>query len=320
MSRNLPMSNSDLRKRSSEIRYRGSTLSGCSPRVMWARLSSQRTSEVVGELLEVLGEVPDRQPRAGRVRVDGGRRDRQDARALAPALDAVLVLAATQRRDPLEVDDRGKVLPRQAIVAFHQRPHLLQDLVAPFRLAFAVEEQGLEGRQGGDHPQVSGGPGLLECLIAPGDRLITRPLPDRGDLLQRGGVAPGCHRRHHRGKPARIHRHARLHAPRKARGGLPPASSPDERTDEPGSTDAVRRWNGERPPSLTIPATRAVAPTTVRIITNRTRVMAARRLIIGQVPDRPQGGIRFDVCMVNTGRRHSISYRGSRTSERGART
>ena len=58
-----------------------------------------------------------------------------------------------------------------------------------------------------------------------------------------------------------------------------------QRTDEPRSTDAVRRWNGERPPSLTIPATRAVAPTTVRIITNRTRVMAARRLIIGQVPD-----------------------------------
>ena len=42
------MSNSESRKRSSEIRYRGSTFSGYSPRVMWARLSSQRTSRSSG--------------------------------------------------------------------------------------------------------------------------------------------------------------------------------------------------------------------------------------------------------------------------------
>ena len=60
--------------------------------------------EVVGELLEVLGEMLDRQPRAARVGVHGRRRDREDARAFAPAQDAVVVLAAAQRRHALEVD------------------------------------------------------------------------------------------------------------------------------------------------------------------------------------------------------------------------
>ena len=45
--------------------------------------------KVVGELLEVLSEVLNRQARPGGVGVHGGRRDRQDARALAPAHDAV---------------------------------------------------------------------------------------------------------------------------------------------------------------------------------------------------------------------------------------
>ena len=47
-SRNLPMSNSEWKKRSRSSRNRGSTLSGYSPRVMWARLSSQRTSRSSG--------------------------------------------------------------------------------------------------------------------------------------------------------------------------------------------------------------------------------------------------------------------------------
>ena len=62
--------------------------------------------EVVGELLEILGEMLDRQPRAGRVGVDGGRRDGQDARAFPPAQDAILVLAAAQGRHALKVIER----------------------------------------------------------------------------------------------------------------------------------------------------------------------------------------------------------------------
>ena len=54
--------------------------------------------EIVGELFEILGEMPDRQSGARGIGVDGGRDDRQDARALAPAHDAVLGLAARASR------------------------------------------------------------------------------------------------------------------------------------------------------------------------------------------------------------------------------
>ena len=63
-SRNLPMSNSECVKRSSEIRYRGSTCSGCSPSVMWARFKSHFASRSSGNRAEILREMLDRQPRA----------------------------------------------------------------------------------------------------------------------------------------------------------------------------------------------------------------------------------------------------------------
>ena len=98
MSRNLPMSNSDLMNRSSETRNRGSTLLGILAQGHVGQVEQPADLEVVGELLEVLGEMPDRQPRAGGIGVDGGRGDRQDARALAAAHDAIVVLAAAQAR------------------------------------------------------------------------------------------------------------------------------------------------------------------------------------------------------------------------------
>ena len=74
--------------------------------------------QVVGKLLEVLGEMLDRQPRTGRVGVHRGGGDRQDARALAPAHDAVLVLAAPQGRDSLNEDCRRQGLLRGPRIIF----------------------------------------------------------------------------------------------------------------------------------------------------------------------------------------------------------
>ena len=59
-------------------------------------------AEVVGPLLEVRGEVPDRLARARRLLVDGLGRDREDAARRPEAGDAVLRLPPPQGRDPAE--------------------------------------------------------------------------------------------------------------------------------------------------------------------------------------------------------------------------
>ena len=51
--------------------------------------------EVVGKTPEVLGKVPDCQTRAGWIQMDGGRRYWDDARALSPAHDAVIIFASS---------------------------------------------------------------------------------------------------------------------------------------------------------------------------------------------------------------------------------
>ena len=98
--------------------------------------------EVVGELLEVLGEMTDRQPGAGGIGVDGGGRDREDARALSPAHDAVVGLAAPQRGHSLEVDEGIAILLSQRLAFLDPGPRLLQDLVGAVRFSFVIEEDG----------------------------------------------------------------------------------------------------------------------------------------------------------------------------------
>ena len=73
------MSNSDCAKRSSEIRIPGVDLAGVLAQGHVGQVEQPADLEVVGEPLEVLGEMPDRQPGAVGLGVDGGRRDRQDA-------------------------------------------------------------------------------------------------------------------------------------------------------------------------------------------------------------------------------------------------
>ena len=75
------------------------------------------------ELGQVLGEVPDRQPRPGRVGVDRGRGDREDARALPAARHAVVGLAAAERGHALEVDDRVQHLAGQPRPVGDLGPH-----------------------------------------------------------------------------------------------------------------------------------------------------------------------------------------------------
>ena len=97
MSRNLPMSNSEWKNRSRSSRNRVSTLLGIFAQGHVSKVQEPADLEVVGILGEVLGEVLDRQPGARGVGVNGGRRDRQDAGALAAAHDAVVVFAAAHR-------------------------------------------------------------------------------------------------------------------------------------------------------------------------------------------------------------------------------
>ena len=97
-----------------ELRLRPGVEPDQEPRIDLVRVFAERhvrdvqqpaDLEVVGEDVEVLGEVLDRQPRALRHGVEGGRRDREDAGALAAAHDAVLGLAAAERGHALVVDD-----------------------------------------------------------------------------------------------------------------------------------------------------------------------------------------------------------------------
>ena len=102
MSRNLPMSNSDLTESVERDQVPGIDLLGVFAQGHVGQVQEPADPQVVGELLEILGEMLDRQPGTGGIGVDGGRRDGEDARALAAAHDAIFGLAAPQRSDPLE--------------------------------------------------------------------------------------------------------------------------------------------------------------------------------------------------------------------------
>ena len=147
-------------------------------------------TKVVGKLLEVFGEVVDRQAGPGGVGVHGGRRDRQDARALAPAHDAVFVLAPAKRGHALEVDDGEQELLRHAIVALDERPRLAQHFIAPVRLALGIEQERLRHQHRGDLATVPGTPGGFQRTLEPRDQLVTGLLPRFTDLLQRRRRAP----------------------------------------------------------------------------------------------------------------------------------
>ena len=144
MSRNLPMSNSELKKAIEiEPRTADRPCPGCSPSVMWARLSSQRTSRSSGNCVEVLGEVLDRQREpVGLVWTAGGS-DRQDARALAAAHDAVVVLAAAQRRHSLEKDERVEADFGKFDAPLEPFSRLLENVVAAPGLAVVVQNVAL---------------------------------------------------------------------------------------------------------------------------------------------------------------------------------
>ncbi len=177
--------------------------------------------QVVGELLEVLGEVADRQAGAGRIGVHGGRRDRQDARAFAPAHDAVLVLAAAQRGHTLEINDGVKEFPLQAIHALDERSGLLQDFVAPVGLSLVIEQQRLGHQHGGDLAMVPGTPGVFQGSFELRDQLVPRLPPGFTDLLQRGAGLPGLERCEDHGEPADVHGFVRTETRQGSPGGTP---------------------------------------------------------------------------------------------------
>ena len=204
MSRNLPMSNSDLRKGSSETRYLGSTLVRIFAQRHVGHVEQPADVEVVGELLEVLGEMTDRQPRAGGVGVDGRRRDRQDARALAPAHHAVLGFAAAQRSHSLIIDDRVQSLFGQRIIFLDHRPRLLHNLVGAVRFVLIIEEQRFGDEQ---HDSIGLWHFRLGQVVVDLRNLSPAGVsPEIADFPQRRVPSPLRETFHHGSKPARIHR------------------------------------------------------------------------------------------------------------------
>ena len=108
------MSNSEWKKR-----LRSSLI----PRINLFRIFAERhvrqvekpaNLEIVGKQLEVFGEVLDRESRTAGIGMDGRRRDRQDARAFAPAHDAIVVFAAPHGDHALHVHDSGQVFKHRS--------------------------------------------------------------------------------------------------------------------------------------------------------------------------------------------------------------
>ena len=161
--------------------------------------------EVVGKLLEVLGEMPDRQARALGVGVHGGGGDGQDARALAPAMDAVLVLAAAQGGHSLEVNDAEMPWPVQRRPILDPGSHLLQELVGPVWLRFIVETRGLHEER--DDRLLSGSLFLGQALVDPVDEQMARSPERVADLLEGGRGMPGPERGEDRAEAAGIQRY-----------------------------------------------------------------------------------------------------------------
>ena len=136
--------------------------------------------QVVGELLEILGEMADGQAGARRLRVHGRTGDGKDAGAIAQAHEAILVLAAPQGHDPLEVDHGAEGRLGQQPVPFDERPEFLQHLVRPLGLAL-VAQQGrleIERREAAVAVDLRIGQLPVDDLDPP----MTRPPPMLGDL------------------------------------------------------------------------------------------------------------------------------------------
>ncbi len=148
--------------------------------------------------------MPDGQPRAGGVDMDGGRGDGQDAGAVAAAHQAVVVLAPPQPHHALEVDHRGQSRLRQRLVALDDRAHPLELAVGRHRLAFVTEQVELQVAQG--HFRVAGEPGNGQPPVHGLDPPVTGPLPVGGELPQAGIRLPGRHEGSHGPDPAGIER------------------------------------------------------------------------------------------------------------------
>ena len=212
------MSNSDLANRSSEIRNRGSTLPGCSPSVMWARLSSQRTSRSSGNWrrYSVKCWIASREPVGVGVDGRGGRwggctsfprgtgcscRSRRCRSAVTPwkKIQVKSISSATV----VVGLDQGAAL-RQHPVRVAGPPHVV------VTLRFQDEQL---------NALVDGQVGLGQGLVEHPDPAEADVFPARADLLQGSVRHPGRHFRDDQEKAAAIERDARLVIPRRL--GIP---------------------------------------------------------------------------------------------------
>ncbi len=195
--------------------------------------------EVVGELAEVFGEMADRQPRAVGIGVHGRGGDGQDAGAVAPAHQAVVVLPPPQSRHPLEVDHRGQELARQPLILLDERPQSLQDPVRLLGLTFIIQQVGLHVQQ--RDLVLASQFGIAQPAVGVLDAAIAQAVPPPGDLRQRGLRLPPPHQELHRPEAAGI-QHDPVRAIVHARDEGTRWSRPRTRRFLPGAIDVSTRF------------------------------------------------------------------------------
>ena len=138
-SRNLPMSNSEWKKRSSVIRYFGSTPDGILTQGHVGHVQEPADPEIIGKLLEILREVFDCETGTLGLGMNSGGGDGNNAGAFAPAHDAVVVFALAHGRDALGVDDRVEPILGLGVLKIEPGPGFFQHLVCADGVAVVIE-------------------------------------------------------------------------------------------------------------------------------------------------------------------------------------
>ena len=154
--------------------------------------------QVVGELLEILGEVLDRQAGTAGIGVDGRGRDGKDAGAFSPTHDAIVVLAQAQGIHALEVNHTSQRAGCKLVLTLDDRSQLLQDLGGPSGLAFVIQQRRLQEQKRDRRRWRTLGDS--DSAIDDLDASIARAAPRLADFFQRRGRVRGLH---HLGKCAK---------------------------------------------------------------------------------------------------------------------
>ena len=145
----------------------------------------------------------DRQPRAGRVGMDGGRRDREDARAFTAAHHAVVGLAAPQRRHALKEDQTVQADLGRAIRGLEPLPRLSEKVEGLPRFALEIQER--RSHQAKLKLLELGFVRIRERMIDEVQIAASFAAPAFGDFFQGRAGTPSLQPRPDRGEASGIH-------------------------------------------------------------------------------------------------------------------